>query len=818
MATDYVDPGSYTQRKTEPGSVSVSSSRNLAIVAIAPRTKRVTDEAVVRGKVYEEALSGFPAVTPFIDTLVNVCDRDRNNVKLYADGNELGLGDWSFDPAKITGNAVAGAAVDTTTKKKFTLSLDRRAPITVDLTSGAGTTLITIAVDINAALLASPIYGAAYSAVVTTITGGAPNDTLVITSPLTTSSSDVKVFLSYEDDAVTYQDASSIISNAAWVPLSTAGYQSPTVVRIVDAVFSATTTYTIDYITVGTVEDPLSAIAVATPLDSISNVGTYPGGSNYTKDSDYEKNGNNVDWDTTYWTNATLTGINGPYAIIATNDALLISINGGAQLTVPLTNGAAQTAANIAEDINLALNASSNYGPLYAHCAYVSGTAVAMVVPRPFENYPTNVGESSVIEFFAVANNGFTTLFGVPAASLPYEVLGTGVRPDFATTYYTTYDHTRDSDDYDTYHKVYSPEDLYEYTSPLTLSNYPRNKLAIAGEIVFEQEAPSCILVQINDSTVPGTPSSAQIRAAIDVCKKTAEITDVVVIDTSLGAATYLQNHVSNMSTQAEKKPRRGWYGMARGTDPGDPDTPDTFIYRSKVTLQPGGTSPGRGRQILVAPSEMDRIITLEDEREITLELDSSYAATAAAAHFTALGNPSDAMVGDELVGFEVDDFETYEDEERKELADSGVLVVTMVGGRALMLDPLTTEAGGGKVVGFEEPQASSADDAVTNTINTLLDRNVKGVTPDDLADFLSDVKSWIKLGLEASIEAKYIAPYRNADNTTRRLDPVSDINVVQSASDPRTFRFKYWYNRRYPAKRFFGEYSVDNPFFSGTA
>jgi len=817
VAVGYVDPGSYIQQVNEPGSVSVTSERTPAIVAIAPRTRRVTSEAVIRGKVYDETLT-VAAVSPHTATLTNTCDRSRNNSVLYANANAMGLGDWSFVAATITGNAVAGATANTTTNTKFTISLDGKKVLTITLTSGAATPITTIATDINTALAADPAYGTAYNAVATTITGAVANDTLVITSPITTSASDVKVFLSYQDLAATYADAASTISNAAWVPTAAIGYQAPTVVRVTDAVYNSSTTYTIDYVTVDTVVDPLTSATATTPLSSITYVGAYPGAVSYTKNSDYEKTGNTVDWVTTSSAEANLTGIAGPYAIVlATNDALLMSINDGAQLTVTLTAGGAQTAAQVAEDINLALNASTNYGPQFSHCAYVvGGTTLAVTTPDPFENYPTAKGNSSSVQFFTVANNAFTTLFGIPASSLPYETLGTGSRPAFATTYYVTYDHTRASTDYTEPHRVYNPTQLYEYTSPLTIDNYTRNKLCIAGEIAFENDASSIYLIQIDDTTVPGTPSTAQIRAAIDVCEQSSSITEVIVIDTSLDSAVYLQEHVSDMSSLYEKKPRRGWYGMARGSDIGDPDTPDTLVYRSTVTLQPGNTSPGRGRQILQAPTEADRILTLEDDREVTIEVDGSYLSVAVAAHFASLDNPSDAMVGDTIVGFEIENFETYLDAERHTLADSGVNVITMTGGRAVMLDPLTTEAGGAGVVSFEEPQSSAANDVLTSTINNLLDNNVRGVVPDDLADFVSDIKSWIKNGIEANIESGVIGPYRNADGTSRRLNPQTDIRVAQS-TDPRTFTFKYWYYLKYPAKRFFGEYSVDNPFFSSS-
>jgi len=255
---------------------------------------------------------------------------------------------------------------------------------------------------------------------------------------------------------------------------------------------------------------------------------------------------------------------------------------------------------------------------------------------------------------------------------------------------------------------------------------------------------------------------------------------------------------------------------MARATSVGDPDTPDTFVYRSTQTLQPGNTSPGRGRQILSAPSECSRILTLEDNREVTVTLDGSYLATAIAALFVSLPNPSDAMLGKTITGFLTDStFETYLQGERYTLAGNGVNVVTLVAGNLKLLDPLTTEAGGGKVIQFEEPSSSAQKDSVTKAIENSLDANVKGIVPETLSDFITDIKIWVSLSIKAQINAGVIAPFRNSDGTTREISLLTDIKVSQDSSDPRSFVFKYWFNLKYVAKRFFGEYSVDNPFFT---
>ena len=825
--TSYVDPGVYIQEKLQPGSVTVTAERILAIVGIAPRTRRTTDEAVIRGKVYDETLT-VSGSSPYTATLANTSNKDRNNAILYRNEQALGLGDWSFNSALLTGTEWAGATVDVssaTGNPYFTFSVDGKDPVTIDFQAGQTAGIIAAAATASAAEVVAWInyelsnalgtyystYGTAYASFASNATG-AVNEIISLTSPLTTSASDIKIFLS----RVT--DAASTISNAAWVPTAGAGVQAATVVTLNDSVYGSSDTYSIEYVSVDTLTDPLANVATATPLSSLISAGSFPGGSNYILNTDYEKTGNTVDWLTSSWAEATITGVNGTFAIVgATNDEVRLSVNNLTPITITLTSGGAVTAATLVIDINTALEGSSIYGPEFAHVASVSGTAVKLTAPDPFENYPVEKGQASTIVLYSTTATAITTVFGVTSASLPYEITGTGQRPSFGSVYYSTYDYTRATTDYNTPMRVYNTDQLYAYTSPLTLANYPTNKLAIGGEIAFENGVSSLFLVQINDSTSTGTPTQSQINAAIDGAANSRLITDMVVLDTSEASSVYLMDHVANMSSLFEKKYRRGWYGMARSTDVGDPDTPDTLVYRATRTLQPGNTSSGRGRQILCAPPEASRTLVLEDGREITVELDGSYIAVASASVFVSLPSPSDALLGKTITGFLTDDtFETYLQAERYTLASNGVHVHTLDAGQIKMLDPLTTEAGGGKVIQFEEPSSSAQKDAVTRSIENVLDRNVKGIVPDDVTSFIVDIKNWISLSILAQINAGVIATYKNADGSTRDIDPLTDIQVYQDTSDPRSYIFKYWYNLKYVAKRFFGEYSVDNPFFTG--
>jgi len=804
--SSYTDPGVYISEILVPSSSSLTSSKILSVIAIAPRTRRSTDEAIIRGKVYEESLTAWSGTSPYRCVLANPSDRNRNNAVLYKNSNAMALGEWSFVPASLVGNAAATA--DTSTNDNITLALDGIAPITITLSNNAAQPIATTVSEINAALVASGDHGVAYSSFASV---GAGN-VLTFTSPVTTSASDIKILLSLENDAA------SAISAGAWTPAAGAGVQADTYVEIIDTSYSATATYEIEYVTIDTIVDALTYATATTPFSSFEYVGSFPGSPSYIEDHDYEDTGNTIDWKVAAtWAAATVSGVAGPYAIVvATNDELKFSVNGITPITVTLTAGGAVNAATLATDINAALDADANYGPLYSHVATDNAGTLVLTAPTPFENYPTTQGSATSITLYAATDDASTTLFNIIAAQLPYTVAGDGTRPSFGSTYYATYNYTRSTDDYATAHRVYNPDQLYAYTTPLTTTNYTVNKLAVAGEIAFENQAPSLYLIQINDSTAPGTPTPNQIHTAIDVAETKSGITDIVVIDTSEDTAVYLMGHVADQSSLFNKNYRRAWLGMARSTDIGDPDTPDTLVYRSTRTLQPGATSPARGRLILASPCEADRTLTLEDGTEVTVELDGSYIATAIAGLFTSFPSPADALVRKTITGFVTGDdtFETYLKAERHTLASNGVTVVTKDAGRLIMLDAATTEGGGSGVVSFEEPQASAQKDAVTRTVDTLLDNNLVGVVPDDVTDFIADVKKWIMVGIIGEIEAGSIGPYTDSNGNTRDINPISDIQVFQSESDPRTYLFNYWYNLRYPAKRFFGQYSVDNPFF----
>lgn len=475
-----------------------------------------------------------------------------------------------------------------------------------------------------------------------------------------------------------------------------------------------------------------------------------------------------------------------------------------------IISGAAQGAVTIAEviaDINARIADHSQYGSTFSTVAQNNGTNRLRLMS------PTQGSGSKVRVQQAQTGSAHTTLLGLLTAQLPFTVSGTGTRPSVGTVYFITYEYVRPTTDYNKAVRHFNEDQLYGQVG--VLENNPLNALAVAGQICFENDAPSIFTVQVRDSDGDGSYSVTDFQNAINTGLDNAAITEVVVLDTRLDVQTTLLNHTVNKSSVTEKKYRRAWYGVARNTAIGDIDTAGTLVYLAKRTFQVAPDSPGRGRLILAAPPNVSRTITKPDGTQPRLNLDSTYVAAAVAARHTSFTSVATSLLRKLITGFNTDDFQTYLDAERHVLAPAGVLVVTNDAGRLIMLDPISTEAGGGGLTAFSEISARAQVDNAVRAVTQAVDANLVGVVPEDLTDFIFDIKTVVATILIGLVQAGSIGNFKDSSGRTRDINLATDIMAFQSATDPTRFDFRFFFNLRYPAKRIFGEFSVDNPFFS---
>jgi hypothetical protein len=837
--TGYVDPGSYQAEVIVPTGVAANSIPfTLGLVGIGSRNKRAVNEAVIRGQIVGEDL-GLDS-TLHTDSLVQRAVRRQSFAAVYKDTVPLANTSWLFKPASIQVDN-AGPYTFSATQKTLGISFDGKAPIFVDFTVG-GTGALSVAVAakantsnqftatvtnatlpaitafkaaevaaaVNAALVFATDavmgtgkgYGATYGAVATVDGGGK----VVFTSPSSDVNSDVAVWLCL--DAAT--DASLVMTVATnTIVGSDTAKHAKTVVQVND--YNVASVYTIDYVAYGSNTDPF----VNASVQSVSRVGNFAGVTSYATGVDYTQVGDTVSWAGGAWVSAKVTAVAGTYNV-ATNKYLSLSIDGKTTITIDLSGAslpagvaapaspAAATAAELALVINHTLAHSKLYGPFYGTLATSPASVLTLTSPTK--------GQAGIVEVsYSSTFDASSTVFGLASSQLPYDVRGVGLAPPTGQVYYASYAYTRPDSEYNVAKRFVSLDAALADVGAIS----PGNALAIAANIAFRNGAPSVFMVQVNDSTLTGSPTQLQVQAALDAAGDKAEITEVVVLDTRTATMTAVMDHLTTQCGPMIQHPRRGWLGT-NNAPVGDTDTAGSFVYLATTTLQVPADSPARGRIFIVAPGKQQTTIILEDGSEQVVTVDGNYVAVAVAARFTARTSVAQAMVGTQIVGFNTDTFPVYRPLERKLMASNGVLVVTNDNGKLVMLDPLSTEAGGGKLPQFEEPSASSQKDNIVVNVNKSIESNVMGVVPTDLADFVYSIKVSIGGVLVSAIESGAIAPYRDATGRTRGLNYQTDIQVFQMKSDPRKYTFRYYFNLRYPGKRFFGEYSVDNPFFSG--
>ena len=814
----YTDPGVYIGEVVTPSGISIATVPDvIGIVAHGNRNKRSINEAVKRGQVLGEPLT-VGGTSPHLATLIDRGDRRVSNtaVRRSLSGELITLPSnaLTYLGAALTGSAIT--TVDMTNPKAFGFVMDNGQKITIQLEHNAVPSVIVIGslvvskhtftvqaaatraelvATINAALAGASAlgYGTLYSTAATDTTTA-----IKLTSPITTPYSDVQVLACFANDGT-----------------ATLGFTTPakavTTLQIADAYYQSAASYDADYVSVDTLVDPLSQTAL-----DIIRAGSFANVTSFSSPTDYVLTSGDIDW--TPDTAAAFIGANPQTFDLSTNDTIRIAFDGKAAVDVDLVSlgspppgyvspgtPVTTTAAQVVNNINAIMSVAAGYGPDYKTCATVAtGNKIRLVSPIQ--------GTASSVEVAAPSTSSAVfTIFGLSGGQLPLTLIGTGAKPATGVFYFITYEYARPTNDFNTPKRYFSEDQMIQDLTPV--SRY--NPLAVYGQIAFDNNSPSVVVCQVNDLTLPGFPTVNEITTAIDGLRKTSVVTDVVVSDTRLNVQTYLLSHIENESSPTEKNYRCGWFGMPTSTLVGDKDTPDTFVYRAAVTLQVAPDSPARGRLFLLAPSGADRTITEEDGVEVTLTMDSTAVACAVAAKHTSFTSPAISLASKNIVGFDATTFPTYVRAERAQLASNGVMVVTQDGGRLTILDPISTEAGGGKLPQFMFRSLASQKDNVTRAVEQAIAKNLQGLVPDDLADFIFDIKVFIASVLTALIETGAIGPFRDANGVSRDIDLSKDVQAEQSKSDPTKFSFRYFYFLRYPALRFFGQFSTDNPFWS---
>lgn len=815
----YVPVGAFIGENNTANAVNIPGVPSLAgIVGIGSREKTIYNEDQIRGEVVGEALT-VAGTPPHIATLSLRSNRSYDNTTVYRNGNAISDSSFTFNAPFILGTAAG--PFDVTVNNAVSVSLDGLPFVTIIFASGAPSTAVIgsqvtatgtltgagatatraeIVTLINAGLaaLTAAGYGAAYSAVATDATTG-----IRITSPNSGTTADVRVRAPLGTSALVTLFGAPAAANR----------DAQTIITLTTTIYNASSVYTADYVNINSTLDTLDQV----PVDAINAVGSFPSTGDYEDGVDYVQNGNDVDWSVD--TAATFTGTVAGTFDVSTNDNVRLSFDGRTAVTIDL-NGlgspprgyanpatpAAATPSEIAANINAVVANNVAYGVAYSAVATVSGSFVVLTSPTE--------GTGGSVEILAPTSLSATlAIFGLQTASLPYLVVGTGTAPTIGSNYFVTYNITRPTADYNVQKRFFS---LDAARLDLGFAGVD-NPLMCAVEVAFSQGAQSVAVVQVNDSTLPGSPTRQQFATAIQATVVTDAVTDLVVLTTSLDVQLDVRDNVEQYSSREGQRWRQAWFGMARDTSPGDRNTQNTFIYRATRSLQVSPTSPGRGRYFMVSPPQLSgvsRTYTLPTGATETVEHDSTILAVAAAARRSSLASIADTLSKKALGGFNTADITApWDPEVVNDMASQGVFVISFDAGNFAVLDPVSTEAGNGNVAAFKYDSCAPQKDNLTRKLVQAYNANLIGVVPTSVDDFIQDIKFLTGGVISGEIAATNIGPFRTAAGTIRGVSYDLDIAVSADVNDPTAYTVTYSFYLRFPALRIQGTFTVQQSF-----
>lgn len=784
--SQYLPPGVYIQEEVvKPIPAFVGLPRQVCIIGEGDPCATISNEHHLRAFVTEEAVtpsSGGVFVTS------KQSDLKKSSMFLFKNTDQQNPDIFSIEellPSALTGT-LAGLGIGNVNngthsyKVTFVINGDETAGGAVSNT----VTVIDLSTNGQVALTAIPVgpTGTTARKVYRSAAGDA------VTGPwklLTTIANNT---------ATTFTDNVADGSLGATLSIASTGL---TLVTIAATAFDATADYTFSY----------QALAALYDSDELSEningdcgdllfVGSFQGTKNFVEDADYEidKPNNAIVWLAP--TAAVTTGSETETYDFSAGLNFKITVDGGAEQSVSFSttpgedfvDPTAATAAEVATVIDT-----------------ISGLSAADNGSGQVEITSDTTGPDSSLTIGAGTAN---SVLGFQTGALS---TGTGKNPSEGEEYFVTYKAERPDTDFNRPILSTSFDQLIAKVGALSSTN----ALALGGQIVFEQNPPFVYHIQVKNTGTGIAAQDIDYQEAIAGAELNPDLTDIIVLsfpNANAGGAKplvrqALREHVTDESGLKAQAERMAWFGMPVGTVPGDGETAGTFVYVATQELQVDADSPGRGRFVLNGPSFIKKTYRLPDGTAKQFTLDSTYLAAGVAALNASFLSPADGLLRKEVVG--LDEVEEISVGDRDFMAANGVNLVTARAGRNIVFDPQSTDQSSAE---FREINVMNQKDNIVKRVRTATDDAIIGLVPDDLGQFIFELKSVIATQLTSAIADGAIAPFQNDDGSIRNIDLTNDIIVRRRASDPTSYDFRFAFYVKFIVKRLFGTFSVNIP------
>ena len=436
--------------------------------------------------------------------------------------------------------------------------------------------------------------------------------------------------------------------------------------------------------------------------------------------------------------------------------------------------------------------------------------AVLSNVPSSIR-YAKDTATGALVASFSVSTTQpYIAFTSAPTSPVEVRYDYIGEEPAPAQLFYFTANTLRPAALYNTPIRVLD----YDSAAQLLGPSSTQNDLLIMAQLALDDNgAPGAYFVQALDSDGDGVITSVDVNTAINATEDQRSLTDVIVLSSFGSLSTSLANN-EKMNDPFERGERALWVGAPKGTAIGDGSVAGTLSYLASRTLQVYGNNHAHGKRVLVANNEATKTITLTDGTQVVASLDGSFVAGALAARNASFSDPGETLLRKNLFGF--DSINTYTEPEELQLISFSIIYVSNVGSDTSPVYRIeeSTTVDRSSDDNNEISVAINQKEFVTREIRTNMDTSLVSIVPPSEQAGVALIQSFLVSNLQSLLARGIIGAYTDSAGTSRPLDPDEDVKVFRAKDSRTAYNFQYFWNGRYPLKRLFGLYSVDQKFF----
>jgi hypothetical protein len=398
-----------------------------------------------------------------------------------------------------------------------------------------------------------------------------------------------------------------------------------------------------------------------------------------------------------------------------------------------------------------------------------------------------------------------------PTSSIEISYEYRGEEPSPGNFYYITANIKRPAELYNTPILSLTYDEALRLLGPSSKSN----DLLIASELALRDNgAPGVYTCQAFDADSDGIISTSDINNAILATEGNNKITDIVVLNGNSSLATALLSN-ERMNDPFERKERALWVGLPVGTLIGSVTNAGSTVATAKKTLQVYGSNPAHGTRVLVANNKAVKTITLPDGSQSDVTLDGSFIQAAIAAKNASFPDPGTPLLRQFVSGFK--SMQTFSESEELQLEAASVLYLSNQGSVAAPVfrieESVTVDTSSSD--NNEISVSINQRQYVTKSVRDQMDDSLVAIVPPSEQAGLAVVRTFLAQILRDLVTKGIIGAYTDDAGNERAFDPSTDIEVFRDTTTKTLYNFKYYWNGRYPIKRLFGLYSVDDKLFS---